>query len=81
MGVAAGAAPLEPAQTSPVALKPCPFCGGGAVLDELFSRGEAKDPSAYNWFVHCTKCTVQQTCDHTRDQAIAAWNRRAGEAA
>lgn len=55
---------LEPA------LKPCPFCGGEAVM--------RKAPTiAPMWYVECTNCGIH-TPD-TRDKGYVAreWNRRA----
>lgn len=54
-------------------LKPCPFCGGAAFLDNLSeSRKAARD-----WYVHCTICNVQQIVENeSRDAAVSAWNSR-----
>jgi Lar family restriction alleviation protein len=59
-------------------LKPCPFCGGGAVL----RRGN-KDKHGY--FVVCHTCGAKTAffsdkyTSHVENktQAIEAWNRRA----
>lgn len=53
----------------PVALLPCPFCGGEPVLDDL---GDPHDDS----FVHCTHCEVQQIANYTSEKAAARWNTR-----
>ena len=50
-------------------LKPCPFCGGEAVFArewEIFNKN----------YVHCLECRVQIGFEHTREDAIEAWNRR-----
>ena len=56
-------------------LKPCPFCGGKAVLipneDTPFTIGP---------WVECPHCHVgQQYVSMYEDDAIAAWNRRAND--
>lgn len=54
-------------------LKPCPFCGGTDI--EVFDCG--------GWETHCASCYASgQSSGHdgapfTKEQAIAAWNRRA----
>lgn len=47
-------------------LKPCPFCGGAALL---MHGGPG------NNFVGCTQCKAT-TDDGSKERAIAAWNRR-----
>ena len=56
-------------------LKPCPFCGGEAILQETGS----------SWCnVICDKCgamtkCILNNCEYSsKDKAIEAWNRRAG---
>ena len=53
-------------------LLPCPFCGGGAILEPAVS--DTCGP-----VVECTKCFVcQNGGSHLTDaEAITAWNRRA----
>ena len=57
-------------------LKPCPFCGGEAVMRE-WSGG-------LKYFR--VECSNTDSCDchgiayDTKQKAIAAWNRREGEA-
>lgn len=54
-------------------LKPCPFCGGAAFLDNLSESGTERD----SYYVHCTVCEVQQIVNNeSRAAAIALWNRR-----
>ena len=68
----------DASQPSPTALKPCPFCGG-----EAYTNGNDEE----RYFVSCAQCycCVGEAYDRsampnhlflTRDQAIAAWNRR-----
>ena len=51
-------------------LKPCPFCGGAAVLsgyDDDFVRSL--------WVVHCEDCLVE-ICDKSQEDVEARWNKR-----
>lgn len=65
-------------------LKPCPFCGAEA---EIVRGGDYDEIVAV---VRCTECPAHvRIADDTRDrdpdrveaEAVAAWNRRAGEEA
>jgi Lar family restriction alleviation protein len=62
-------------------LKPCPFCGGEAVVKCICDAGR---PDTDDWWVSCSGCRVERPSTrkseivHSRDEAIAAWNRRAG---
>ena len=55
-------------------LKPCPFCGGEAVLDDEWI-------AQYSVFCENNACRYGRNGTRriydTRDEAIAAWNRRA----
>ena len=52
-------------------LKPCPFCGGEAVLEDL---GQYEAPRRY--FVRCSKCEIaQENLWATKQTAIKRWNR------
>jgi Lar family restriction alleviation protein len=59
-------------QTTPK-LKPCPFCGETA---ELYPDGVLLSTP---WWVECRRCGTFGPEKKTRQQAIAAWNRRAGK--
>jgi len=50
-------------------LKPCPFCGS-TNLGFL---------SLFAWEVQCNLCLAEGPKADTREEAIAAWNRRANE--
>lgn len=53
-------------------LKPCPFCGGRAMLINL--------PYSRKIFVKCEEqCCEQNLIYKTREEAIEAWNRRAND--
>ena len=60
-------------------LKPCPFCGGKAVLSH---KTEWDNQCSY---VYCIKCLsriagVPVSSEYSSDErAIEAWNRRTGE--
>ena len=49
-----------------VKLKPCPFCGGEAVL-----MG-----AEYLWYVECLKCGTQSGDSAKRYLSARRWNRR-----
>ena len=48
-------------------LKPCPFCGGEAII-------EGCDDTL--WSVICKKCAASIDYNETKQEAIEAWNRR-----
>lgn len=56
-------------------LKPCPFCGGEAILEDC---GGCMNCGRF--FVRCTKCEIAQ--DYlwaTKQTAIWRWNRRVND--
>lgn len=57
-------------------LKPCPFCGGKAIITVL----QHKFSDLY--FCSCQKCHISQTSgEYTfRQESINAWNRRVNDA-
>jgi len=61
-------------------LKPCPFCGGSAWIDEIpphthvfFTDIPDCDGES---FVFCENCSAAVSAD-TTDEVISLWNRRA----
>jgi len=62
-------------------LKPCPFCGSEAIIYTIPPHKHAIATFMPDYeggaFVECTDCTCGITAD-TEQQAIEAWNRRAG---
>lgn len=54
-------------------LKPCPFCGGEAILEEIPGNPDSKD--AYCWAAGCKECDIGWYGD-TKEDAIEKWNRR-----
>ena len=60
-------------------LKPCPFCGGEAVIEivEPYSHILATFMPNYGGgaFIECQKCTCAISAK-TKEEAIKAWNSR-----
>ena len=60
-------------------LKPCPFCGSEALLDEFTVR------KGFEACIVCTGCLADMptitydTEEEARNAAIEAWNRRAND--
>ena len=58
-------------------LKPCPFCGRTDIrvymYDAVLMGGEP------DGFAQCQDCSVAGPSGESKEQIIAAWNRRAGE--
>ncbi|WP_406238144.1 Lar family restriction alleviation protein [Acetobacter orientalis] len=52
-------------------LKSCPFCGS--------SNLHTPHPKHTSAWVTCNVCNAEGPIKHTRAEAIAAWNTRAGE--
>lgn len=52
-------------------LKPCPFCGGEAKLENL----SLVTDRAF-WVVHCSKCRVSTPCESKKERVLKIWNRR-----
>lgn len=50
-------------------LKPCPFCGGKAIIDGC-DDGQ--------WIVICKECATSIGYNETKQEAIDAWNWRIG---
>ena len=60
-------------ETNELTLKPCPFCGGEAVLVKNFS-------SIPGWsYVRCQECGASVACVTDPYRAIENWNRRVEE--
>lgn len=63
-------------------LKPCPFCGGEAIINTIGSHKHAIATFMPDYsggtFIECTKCSCA-IAEESDDAAIKAWNRRAGE--
>lgn len=57
-------------------LKPCPFCGGNAVLiQRAFKTGFY--PSGGTYYVHCKSCLITTQPRRKKEPVIETWNRRA----
>ena len=71
-------------------LLPCPFCGGGCVVQDDVVRGGktmwhvyhfCKGPIGHHGhYGHADTTEIQTAYFDTLGQSIAAWNRRAGDA-
>ena len=65
----------------PDELKPCPFCGHKPkIYKDLHKFVDIKEPVQI-WRVMCSKldCVLLMSDFRTEEQAIEAWNRRAGD--
>ena len=64
-------------------LKPCPFCGGEAVIMHVEPRIHIfaifMPDCRGSHFIKCTGCTCVLTSGNDREEAIAAWNKRSGK--
>lgn len=54
-----------------IKLKPCPFCGGKAILVE--------HPLGSLWITKCTHCGTTSGVKNRREYAEMAWNKRVGQ--
>lgn len=61
----------SPAVTAINQLKPCPFCGGMARVDDRKGR------AAPRYWTGCTRCGLGWGTGNTPEEAIAKWNTRA----
>ena len=63
-------------------LKPCPFCGSHDVELEDIS-----DENGELWMIQCNGCGISVCapggedgcCDATKEECVAAWNRRSDQ--
>lgn len=55
-------------------LKPCPFCGGKAMIDYGFSS--SLNASGVFAYVFCEQCRVSGSRHTSEEQAKKAWNTR-----
>ena len=60
-------------------LKPCPFCGGEAVVVRAKSTSYFKREVPYKVKCGHCPCALAYTFFKSKEQAIAAWNRRAND--
>jgi Lar family restriction alleviation protein len=64
-------------------LKPCPFCGYDLRESSVFECViEGADPLTHKKYyrVNCPFCGCCAGRQHSKKEAVAAWNRRAGDA-
>ena len=57
-------------------LKPCPFCGGKAVLSS-WHKSQCMKKGEIRAEVYCYNCVARSSVYRSEAEAIAAWNRRA----
>ena len=61
-------------------LKPCPFCGGKAVVDKWkmspFETLHISDHHGYWYAVSCDECMSEGAHCITEENAIKSWNMR-----
>lgn len=55
-----------------IKLKPCPFCGGTDINCDHIEPSWTDD----YWEIGCPDCGTWNSCNKSKDEAIAAWNRR-----
>ncbi len=59
-------------------LKPCPFCGGEAIIFRTYVKdAEVIENSKFYPIIRCLECLVQTQPYKTEAEAITAWNKRA----
>lgn len=71
----------QPSKVTPMPsdarLKPCPFCGGKALIRRMYVAGEPSHSS-----VECSECNVKTdfyVYQHDERNVIKVWNRRVGD--
>ena len=69
-------------------LKPCPFCGGEACMNDIEYESDVYDPETLGYVdavcmnaysVVCASCAAAAGFWQTKECAAEAWNRRAYE--
>lgn len=61
-------------------LKPCPFCGGEALLHEFRTYVSDRHRMETKYYIECRKCGVEQRNYISDKEAANDWNRRASDA-
>ena len=59
-------------------LKPCPFCGGEAMVMRAKSRKFFRVYDEYP-YIQCTCCGSHTLLKYTEHEAAAVWNRRVND--
>ena len=60
-------------------LKPCPFCGGQAIIHDcaMLENQEMAIKYTDKHGVHCTVCYAATMPFDSEEEAVSAWNKRA----
>lgn len=62
---------LQNSSDGELKLKPCPFCGGKAVMNEYSGR----EYTCY--YIECPHCHISTQVKYSETMTIKTWNRRA----
>ena len=61
-------------KTKDTELKPCPFCGGNAII--IQNAGYKLFDKIPYIFITCNRCHMAFTCTDDEDRIRAVWNQR-----
>lgn len=66
--------------TGDMEVKPCPFCGERGYVRGFMTYLETSKTRGWKYYTMCYKCGIHGPGHHLSiEEAVAAWNRRAGE--
>ena len=60
-------------------LKPCPFCGGHAVISVDLDGTSDSAGRMWGYTIVCERCCATSGLTFSEERATDAWNRRAGD--
>ena len=60
-------------------LRPCPFCGHDAEMEEVMGFDTRGGPDRTYYMVKCPECGASTGCSEDREKVAARWNTRVGE--
>lgn len=60
-------------------LRPCPFCGGDAIISVDPDATRDTMGRLWGYTAVCSRCASCSGLTYTKDKAIEAWNRRTNE--
>jgi len=55
-------------------LKPCPFCGGNALIQVV---RDLDTGGYYSHYIFCDDCGAEMSAKHEHESVIEKWNKRA----